>query len=922
MKKFSFTLLFAVAAMAAVSCENEIAFIEENPQVEFEPKVITAKSDDGIVTKTSLSGVNVLWSDTDQIKGYDGGEVHTSTATAISRGGAVATFTFGSVSVSDDLRYLGYPAANISDIDDDYLYITIPSVQTATAGSFADGANVAVADGLVDDEEVQFKNVGGLLSFIINNDNITSVKLAANEDMTGTGIAESDGTSVIDEGVKSVTVSGTIANGSEYYAVVYPGTYTGLTITVTRSDGKVAKYTNPNSLNVDRNDNISIAELTIPDGKWSVDGPEYIWELSSTNKFTAFGTGTTYSSMTWTPALVSSTGTPTCGTVTPAQRGQQLGSSSAEITEMTITGTGYTTFAGASNAGINSIDVTIGTAKNKTITAAVTVGGTEMTAVTSSYTPSDGSTPGTITFTSAVHLFGDIVITLTQASGSGAMYFHDVAINPDRRTAQTLSFLDDSYAVEVGESTFANPGLTGAQTTVTYSSSVPSVATVNPSTGLVTLVSAGTTVITATAAADATYKEGSASYTLTVNSSPVSIATVIAASSGDDIYTRGIVAQVNAKGFIITDGTDNLQIYQNATPSVSVGDDVKVSGTRGAYNNVAQVSSPLITTVSTGNAVTRSTLTAITSSNATGHTVSDYVSVHGTISKVSSNYRISISGTTVYAQAYQYVAETSYTDGTLESLEGRTVTATGYVAGNSSSVIYIALIDLVIDQSVDYLAVSPNSLSWSNSNAAKTINVTCNTDDSYSVDYSAVSSWLTVSDDGDGTVTVTPKEAAANNSGDIVINHSGGSLSETITCSQSSKTVVTIAISDVATANSWSNGTQYQGFDIDANVSISITAGYSTTGNTGKYYTSNSSWRIYESNSPTVTVTASGGHTLSKITFTYDSGKNGVITYGGENKTSNTAISVSGTSAGFSVTHSSGSDSGNVQITSITVEYN
>ncbi|MBO5075063.1 MAG: Ig-like domain-containing protein [Bacteroidales bacterium] len=70
----------------------------------------------------------------------------------------------------------------------------------------------------------------------------------------------------------------------------------------------------------------------------------------------------------------------------------------------------------------------------------------------------------------------------------------------------------------MGES-FTAPALSGAKTAVTYSSSKEEVATVDND-GEVTLVGAGTTVITATAAADDTYAAGSASYTLIVSPAP------------------------------------------------------------------------------------------------------------------------------------------------------------------------------------------------------------------------------------------------------------------------------------------------------------------------------------------------------------------------------------------------------------------
>lgn len=81
---------------------------------------------------------------------------------------------------------------------------------------------------------------------------------------------------------------------------------------------------------------------------------------------------------------------------------------------------------------------------------------------------------------------------------------------------RNLAFSSNTATATVGED-FTEPTLSGATTGVTYSSSNTSVATVNESTGEVTLVAAGETTITATAAADATYKAGEASYALTVS---------------------------------------------------------------------------------------------------------------------------------------------------------------------------------------------------------------------------------------------------------------------------------------------------------------------------------------------------------------------------------------------------------------------
>ncbi len=81
---------------------------------------------------------------------------------------------------------------------------------------------------------------------------------------------------------------------------------------------------------------------------------------------------------------------------------------------------------------------------------------------------------------------------------------------------RNLAFSSTTATATVGED-FTEPTLSGATAGVTYSSSNTSVATVNENTGEVTLVAAGETTISATAAADATYKADEASYTLTVS---------------------------------------------------------------------------------------------------------------------------------------------------------------------------------------------------------------------------------------------------------------------------------------------------------------------------------------------------------------------------------------------------------------------
>lgn len=79
-----------------------------------------------------------------------------------------------------------------------------------------------------------------------------------------------------------------------------------------------------------------------------------------------------------------------------------------------------------------------------------------------------------------------------------------------------LQFPESSYTAILGQA-FTAPTLTKAtNAAVSYTSSNPEVATVNATTGEVTLVGAGTTTIKAEAPENDTYTAGSAQYTLTV----------------------------------------------------------------------------------------------------------------------------------------------------------------------------------------------------------------------------------------------------------------------------------------------------------------------------------------------------------------------------------------------------------------------
>lgn len=155
-----------------------------------------------------------------------------------------------------------------------------------------------------------------------------------------------------------------------------------------------------------------------------------------------------------------------------------------------------------------------------------------------------------------------------------------------------LSFPEASYTVNLGD-TFAAPELSkDTDAAVSYTSSDESVATVDATTGAVTIISAGTTTVTASAPATSTYREGSAHYTLNVVASYGSIKEFYTLpKDGTGIIGFDLVcAYQNGKNTYVTDGTDFSLIY-GEVPTYNVGDIIPAGweGKYTPYYNVPEI---------------------------------------------------------------------------------------------------------------------------------------------------------------------------------------------------------------------------------------------------------------------------------------------------------------------------------------------
>ena len=288
MKRIIYFLLAVSFIAATVSCtkEEDVAKPEKSGRV----IVLTAHTDRGIDTRTSLDGVAVKWSERDWISAFAPsrwGEYHMerSTSPKVSADGTVAHFSLYGFEEEEEIEYAVYAPLSTITISDAGINLEIPTSQQGRNGSFGEYANVAVAR-VTDIDNLYFKNVGGLLAVKLKgagSHQVASITIAGEEanggGMTGKTVVQIDENEVVTTactGRSHVTIAD-IANvevGSTFYAVVAPGTYSNVTITFTDTQGAKATYTKKTDMVVERNGNLLIGGFDIPEEKWVQTNPD------------------------------------------------------------------------------------------------------------------------------------------------------------------------------------------------------------------------------------------------------------------------------------------------------------------------------------------------------------------------------------------------------------------------------------------------------------------------------------------------------------------------------------------------------------------------------------------------------------------------------------------------------------------------
>lgn len=160
---------------------------------------------------------------------------------------------------------------------------------------------------------------------------------------------------------------------------------------------------------------------------------------------------------------------------------------------------------------------------------------------------------------------------------------------------------------------------------------------------------------------------------------------------------------------------------------------------------------------------------------------------------------------------------------------------------------------------------------------------------------SATFSGYDMSTEGKQTVTVTVGNESVTY--EITVNPAG----------TMPPTTVTKTISDMS--GNQTDGTKVSSMAMDDVITLSA----STEGNNGKVY--GAEWRLYASDTGTMTVSSKAGYVIESITVTFTVKSSGTLKYGKSAVTSGKAVSVSGSSVTFTV------GAGQVKVTKVSVTY-
>lgn len=626
--------LFAVAAMTVIGCAKEIDAPKEEVINEPQEKVVethtvtisTGAPETKTVINEGVSSASFKWSADDASRfhiwenGNEGTGIALETSDDYETIKLTATFEIESAA---SYTYSAFLAKNVKGTEP-----KIPAEQTCTSTSYDPNADILVALPVTNEGSVLEKiNMRFGRPCVINKmtlkgltegETVSSIEIYADKPLTG--YYDIAGTSWTGESQKiTLTTSQVVPASGQVVVYFVTMPVEGATLTVTAiTDAHVYNKTFSSTINF-------VMDQVTRFGVSSLD--KYVKRDVLTYATSAFD-ATSGSYKAWSGKQYSGVG----------HSDAIYAGQSCEINAGDKTNYGeYVQLRNTSSSGI--ITTTSGGSVAKVFVVyggkanvdarALTVYGknTAYTATTNLYSSETyGEELGTITFNTGntvgslnIDKYGEYVGLL---SGDGAMYFREIQIFWNNSKADPgimwkkggVESSSDSATIKTGDDTMPTTSLDNPHSlSVSYSSTDESVATINSSTGVITLVGGGSTDIKATFAGDATYMQTTKKYTLTVtddrftcvtptfspSSGAVSADTEVTISStttGSTIYYTVDGSTPTTSSAHGTAGTASATVtidVAKTVKAIAVLDDWKTSSVASATYTISGVATPL-----------------------------------------------------------------------------------------------------------------------------------------------------------------------------------------------------------------------------------------------------------------------------------------------------------------------------------------
>ena len=235
MKKHVYSIMALAGLLLASSCENSELnnIVPEGVENQQQGKLVRKEfsaSVDNSASRTALEGeTSVLWTKDDKIAVFGDGAAPGIFTTDIQENSREATFS-GEVSESADGSYKAfYPYQEGMTMNAGVLKFSLPSVQTATAGTFATMLNPAYA--VTQGNALSFKNICSPVKITLTGNDLAKVSkivlTASGTDrkLSGDMSFGFNNITIAPEAsaVNTVSLEGSFEDGAAYYMIVSPG---------------------------------------------------------------------------------------------------------------------------------------------------------------------------------------------------------------------------------------------------------------------------------------------------------------------------------------------------------------------------------------------------------------------------------------------------------------------------------------------------------------------------------------------------------------------------------------------------------------------------------------------------------------------------------------------------------------------------